>query len=54
MGYQVLSSDDGQGLIKAWTDGVPFEEGAQRQVKNTAKMPFIHKWVAVMPDVHQG
>lgn len=54
MGYQVLSNDDGQGLVKAWTDGVPFEEGAKRQVQNTAKMPFIHKWVAVMPDVHQG
>lgn len=53
MGYQVLSNEDGQRIVKAWTDGVPFEEGAQRQVRNTAKMPFIHKWVAVMPDVHQ-
>ncbi|MCM8534350.1 MAG: RtcB family protein [Lentisphaeraceae bacterium] len=54
MGYQVLSNTQGKDLIKAWTEGVPFEEGAQRQVRNTASMPFIHKWVAVMPDVHLG
>lgn len=43
-----------RGLIKAWTSGVPFEEGAKDQVRNMASMPFIHKWVAVMPDVHRG
>ncbi|MCG8535869.1 MAG: RtcB family protein [Pseudomonadales bacterium] len=40
--------------IKAWTQGVPFEDDAKRQLKNIAQMPFIHKWVAVMPDVHLG
>ena len=54
MSYQVLSDEKGQGLIKAWTNGVPFESQAQKQVRNTASMPFIHKWVAVMPDVHLG
>jgi len=52
--YNIFSDSKGKGLIKAWTKGVPFEDGAQRQVHNTASMPFIHKWVAVMPDVHQG
>lgn len=42
------------GLIKAWVDGVEFEEAAQRQVHNLAGMPFIHKHVAIMPDCHAG
>ncbi|MFC1588471.1 RtcB family protein, partial [Planctomycetota bacterium] len=40
--------------IKAWTKGVLIEEKAQAQLQNMARMPFIHKWVAVMPDVHWG
>lgn len=40
--------------IKSWTKGVPFEEDAKQQLKNIAGMPFIHKWIAVMPDVHLG
>ncbi|MCG8672944.1 MAG: RtcB family protein, partial [Pseudomonadales bacterium] len=40
--------------IKSWTKGVSFEEDAKRQLKNIASMPFIHKWVAAMPDVHLG
>ncbi len=40
--------------VKSWTRGVAFEAGARRQVLNAASMPFIHKWVAVMPDVHAG
>lgn len=40
--------------IKAWTKGVEFDFNSQRQVANIAAMPFIHKHVAVMPDVHLG
>lgn len=40
--------------VKSWTKGVPFEDQAREQVKNIAELPFIHKWVAVMPDVHLG
>ena len=40
--------------IKAWTVGVPFEEAAAAQLRRVADLPFIHKWVAVMPDVHSG
>ncbi len=43
-----------RGLVKAWTVGVPFEEEARDQVKRAASMPFIHKWIAIMPDVHAG
>lgn len=40
--------------IKAWTGGVEFEAEAEAQLRRVASLPFIHKWVAVMPDVHSG
>ncbi len=40
--------------IKSWTKGVPFEAAARQQLINIASLPFIYKWVAVMPDVHLG
>src|SRR6187399_3605840 len=40
--------------IKAWTAGVQFEAEAEAQLRRVALLPFIHKWVAVMPDVHSG
>lgn len=50
---QVLHGANG-GLIKAWIDGVSVEEQARAQLDNIAQMPFIHKHVAIMPDVHWG
>jgi tRNA-splicing ligase RtcB len=50
--YDVMNTPNG--LVKMWTRGVPVEDGARRQLENVASMPFIHKWVAVMPDVHWG
>lgn len=40
--------------IKAWTRGVPLEEEAMKQLLNVSALPFIHKHIAVMPDVHWG
>ena len=40
--------------IKAWTRGVQVEEEAKKQLINLANMPFIHKHIAAMPDVHWG
>ncbi len=40
--------------IKAWVRGIPLEDAARKQLLNTARMPFIHRHVAVMPDVHMG
>lgn len=46
---------DGNGSpIKAWVRGVPCENEAKQQLVNIATLPFIHRWVAVMPDVHVG
>ncbi len=42
------------GLIKAWTRGVAVEDRAKAQLENIASLPFVHKWVAAMPDVHLG
>ncbi|TNC84008.1 MAG: RNA-splicing ligase RtcB [Thalassolituus sp.] len=50
--YEVMH--DGGVPIKSWTVGVPFEDQARQQLKNISRMPFIHKWVSVMPDVHLG
>ncbi len=51
--YELIETQGGA-PIKAWTRGVPFDEGARRQLENVARLPFIHGWVAVMPDVHWG
>lgn len=40
--------------IKAWVDGVPVEEGVWQQLGNLSRLPFIHRWVAAMPDCHVG
>ena len=40
--------------IKMWTRGVPVDDKAREQLSRAAKMPFIFKHVAVMPDVHVG
>ena len=50
---QVIQGNKG-GLIKAWIDGVSVEDQARAQLDNIASMPFIHKHVAIMPDVHWG
>lgn len=42
------------GKIKAFVEGVEFEQAAREQVHNIAALPFIHEHVAVMPDVHFG
>src|SRR4029453_2338627 len=52
-GYEVIT-EAGRVPIKAWPRGVPVEESALRQLRNVAAMPFIHRWVAAMPDVHWG
>jgi tRNA-splicing ligase RtcB len=52
--YDLLQDDGALVPIKAWTRGVPIEAAAKRQLENIARLPFVHGWVAVMPDVHWG
>lgn len=51
--YEFIQGERGV-PIKAWTQGVVFEAQARQQLKNIAQLPFIHQWVAAMPDVHLG
>ena len=51
--YEVFKPEHGA-PIKAWTKGVPVEPEAKQQLLNIAQLPFIFRWVAVMPDVHLG
>lgn len=47
-------TEEGKAPIKAWVKGVSLDEGAEKQLRNVASMPFIHRHIAVMPDVHWG
>ena len=40
--------------IKMWTRGVPVEAEAKEQLAKTARLPFVFRHLAVMPDVHVG
>jgi tRNA-splicing ligase RtcB len=40
--------------IKTWTSGVPVEAEALAQLRNIARLPIVHGFVAAMPDVHLG
>ncbi len=53
MTYQIQEVSKGK-PIKLWTEGVPVEDDARKQLMNTAQMPFIFRHLAVMPDVHLG
>jgi tRNA-splicing ligase RtcB len=53
MGFEVIESDGGV-PIKAWIRGVPVEDVARQQLTNVARLPFVYRWIAAMPDVHWG
>jgi tRNA-splicing ligase RtcB len=40
--------------IKMWTQGVPVEDEAKRQLANAARLPIVFRHIAAMPDVHLG
>lgn len=44
--------DDFGATVKVWTDDI--EQAARDQLHKMAALPFIHKHIAVMPDVHWG
>jgi tRNA-splicing ligase RtcB len=47
-------TDHGSVPIKLWTQGVPVEDEARRQLAQLARLPVVWPHVAVMPDVHVG
>lgn len=40
--------------IKSWTNGVPFEEQARKQLEQCASLDIVWPHLAVLPDVHYG
>ena len=53
--YEVMYDATSQHVpVKSWTRGVPFDQNSKHQLRNISTLPFIHKWVAAMPDVHLG
>lgn len=41
--------------IKIWQAGMDnIDENCLAQAENLSRLPFIHKWVALMPDTHAG
>jgi len=51
--FEVMSVEGGR-HVKMWTKGVAVDPKAREQLSRAAKMPFIFKHVAAMPDVHVG
>jgi tRNA-splicing ligase RtcB len=51
--YNIINEPGGV-PIKLWTHGVPLEDQAREQLINMSKLPFVHGWISVMPDVHLG
>ena len=51
--YNIIQDENGS-PIKMWTKGVMVDDNSKKQLLQTAQMPFIYKWMAVMPDVHFG
>lgn len=49
---EVIRTFEGNVPVKVWTDDI--EASARKQLENLSTLPFIHKHVAVMPDVHWG
>ncbi|MCC6574064.1 MAG: RtcB family protein [Planctomycetes bacterium] len=52
--YTFIEAGEGRSPIKAWVQGVHFDDNARNQLLNTAQLPIIYKWIAAMPDVHWG
>ena len=48
-------NNNGAKPIKIWNTSVEtLDEKCIEQVGNLSRLPFIHKWVALMPDAHAG
>ena len=52
--YDVYLGNETLRPIYSWTRGVLFEHSAKTQLRQLASLPFLHKHIAVMPDVHAG
>ncbi len=49
-----ISDKSGTVKAKLWLPPDSVETSAMQQIENMMTLPFLHKWVAIMPDVHSG
>lgn len=52
MPVQKILNNNENSIVKIWTNDI--EEEAIKQLLDLSKLPFIYKYIAVMPDVHAG
>lgn len=53
--FVLFDKKENQKPIKIWLENVEtIEDSCLEQASNLSKLPFIHKWVALMPDTHTG
>ncbi|MBD5484494.1 MAG: RtcB family protein [Lachnospiraceae bacterium] len=51
----VIYNDKTRFPIKVWLSGIDrIEESCIEQAYNLSNLPFLHKWVCLMPDTHTG
>ena len=51
----VIYNDKTRFPIKAWLSGIDrIEDSCIEQAYNLSNLPFLHKWVCLMPDTHTG
>ncbi|MDL2248446.1 RtcB family protein [Tyzzerella sp. OttesenSCG-928-J15] len=51
----VISNENTKKPIRIWLDSISdIEESCLEQAYNLSDLPFIHKWVSLMPDTHTG
>jgi tRNA-splicing ligase RtcB len=51
--HNIITNESGV-PIRAWTRGVALDPEAEQQLFNVARLPFVFRWIAAMPDVHWG
>lgn len=52
--YVINSLKDQSVPIKVWLQENAIEPQCLDQAANLSRLPFVHKWVALMPDTHMG
>ena len=51
----VLSDESGKWPVRVWLEKKEdIEESCLLQASHLAELPFLHKWVCLMPDTHTG
>lgn len=49
------NKDENKVPLKIWLDNInDIEKSCLEQADNLSNLPFVHKWVALMPDTHTG